>query len=331
MDQPSVAWPAQASDAAPAGYMGAHDGSWILGRGRRQLRVEPDFEGSAGRNEGGGTSAGRVGVSFDGSASRAAPWRASRARDSHGAEAPCGSKASGRSTGQLKGGVGGQAAKSAVLVTVGRRGRRAPVAWGGLRDSQGVPNPCHCCTHEDESSEAGEHMHGTRRRRTSLRPNPPRARLAAENAEGTESTDLDIAAENTDGKDSTDDGMCMCGAEDTGGAQHGMAEFGGRCKQGVHAAWPDGALSIWWGACAEIQRPMSGARCGKAAAPISIRGVAGGAGRRVDALAQTQRACQARAGLPRSCGASGAWRAKSSAALTSACGLCPSHLGGTFT
>ena len=223
MDQPSVAWPAQASDAAPAGYMGAHDGSWILGRGRRQLRIEPDFEGSAGRNEGGGTSAGRVGVSFDGSASRAAPWRASRARDSHGAEAPCGSKASGRSTGQLKGGVGGQAAKSAVLVTVGRRGRRAPVAWGGLRDSQGVPNPCHCCTHEDESSEAGEHMHGTRRRRTSLRPNPPRARLAAENAEGTESTDLDIAAENTDGKDSTDDGTCMCGAEDIGGAQHGMA------------------------------------------------------------------------------------------------------------
>ena len=110
-----------------------------------------------------------------------------------------------------------------MLVIVGRRGRRAPVAWGGLRDSQGVPNPCHCCTHEDESSEAGEHMHGTRRRRTSLRPNPPRARLAAENAEGTESTDLDIAAENTDGKDSTDDGMCMCGAEDTGGAQHGMA------------------------------------------------------------------------------------------------------------
>ena len=328
MDQPSVAWPAQASDAAPAGYMGAHDGSWILGRGRRQLRIEPDFEGSAGRNEGGGTSAGRVGVSFDGSASRAAPWRASRARDSHGAEAPCGSKASGRSTGQLKGGVGGQAAKSAVLVTVGRRGRRAPVAWGGLRDSQGVPNPCHCCTHEDESSEAGEHMHGTRRRRTSLRPNPPRARLAAENAEGTESTDLDIAAENTDGKDSTDDGMCMCGAEDTGGAQHGMAEFGGRCKQGVHAAWPDGALSIWWGACAELPRPMSRARCGKAAAPISIRGVAGGAGRRVDAPA---RACQARAGLPRSCGASGAWRAKSSAALTSACGLFPSHLGGTLT
>ena len=81
-------------------------------------------------------------------------------------------------------------------------------------------------------------------------------------------------------------------------------------------------------ACAEIQRPMSGARCGKAAAPISIRGVAGGAGRRVDAPA---RACQARAGLPRSCGASGAWRAKSSAALTSACGLFPSHLGGTFT
>ena len=105
MDPPSVAWPAQASDAAPAGYMGAHDGSWILGRGRRQLRIEPDFEGSAGRNEGGGTSAGRVGVSFDGSASRAAPWRASRARDSHGAEAPCGSKASGRSTGQLKGGL----------------------------------------------------------------------------------------------------------------------------------------------------------------------------------------------------------------------------------
>ena len=103
MDQPSVAWPAQASDAAPAGYMGAHDGSWILGRGRRQLRIEPDIEGSAGRNEGGGTSAGRVGVSFDGSASRAAPWRASCARDSHGAEAPCGSKAPGRSTGQLKG------------------------------------------------------------------------------------------------------------------------------------------------------------------------------------------------------------------------------------
>ena len=123
---------------------------------------------------------------------------------------------------------------------------------------------------------------------------------------------------------------CAC-AEQRTLAARSMAwqeEFGGRCKQGVHAAWPDGALSIWWGACAEIQRPMSGARCGKAAAPISIRGVAGGAGRRVDAPA---RACQARAGLPRSCGASGAWRAKSSAALTSACGLFPSHLGGTFT
>ena len=27
-------------------------------------------------------------------------------------------------------------------------------------------------------------------------------------------------------------------------AWHGKKEFGGRCNQGVHAAWPDGALSI---------------------------------------------------------------------------------------
>ena len=119
-----------------------------------------------------------------------------------------------------------------------------------------MPDPC--CTHEDESSEAGEDMHGARRGRTSsLRPKPPRARLAAENAEGKESTDLDLAAENTDGKDSTDDGMCMRGAEDTGGAQHGMARRSSGAAA-TKACTPRGPTGRGGDACADYSSGRRG-------------------------------------------------------------------------
>ena len=75
----------------------------LLDEDANSLELSRTSRAVRGRNEGGGTSAGRVGVSLDGSASRVVPWRASCARDSHGAEALCGSKTPGRSTGQLKG------------------------------------------------------------------------------------------------------------------------------------------------------------------------------------------------------------------------------------
>ena len=134
---------------------------------------------------------------------------------------------------------------------------------------------------------------------------------------------------------------CAC-AEQRTLAARSMAwqeEFGGRCKQGVHAAWPDGALSIWWGACADIQRPMSGARCGKAAAPNFNKGRCwrrGAEGRqplhKLNALVKRARACPDRVVLREPGGQSPQRRLLQLAGyMTSGRFVFPSHLGGALT